>query len=111
MDKKMYETQQKLPLLREVNMMAALFNSGKGQKKLLHLITYSDEGSGNAEGDEWTGRVKHLEKIITVANKKVEETVQDKLDNIKKDLFTAISDEIDNKITKIENNITQKINR
>ena len=46
MEKKQYETQEKLPLLIELNIFFSILNSNKKEaleEKYLHLVRYKDE--------------------------------------------------------------------
>lgn len=44
-DNKLYESQQKMPLLKNINTLFSLCNSKKGKRKYIHLFTYDVEGA------------------------------------------------------------------
>ena len=67
MDKQMYETQEKLPLLIEFNLLFSFYNSKAGERKYLHLVRYESGGGGG--DDEWMGKIRYLQNIVKNSNK------------------------------------------
>jgi hypothetical protein len=67
--KKAYETEEKLSLMTELNILFTTFQSDLGQKKWIHLFRYEDEQ--DATNDEWGGKIKFLSKMIQSTNKEV----------------------------------------
>ena len=111
MERQVYETQEKLPLLIELNLLYSLFNHEKGERKYQHLIRYESGGGGAGGDDEWLGKIRYLQKIIQTCNKEVETKFQDKLSTIKRDMITQINDEIDLNRNKVETGFNKKCER
>ena len=68
MDKQMYETQEKLPILIEFNLLISFFRSNAGERKYLHLVRYESGGGGGGD-DEWMGKIRYLQNIVKNSNK------------------------------------------
>ena len=110
MDKQMYETQEKVPLLIELNLLLSFCNKNRGERKYLHLIRY--EGGVSLGGDdEWMGKIRYLSKIIQTSNKESEVTMQSKLNTVNRELMNQIGDEIEQNCIKTKNQIDKKIDK
>jgi len=95
-DRKLYESERKLPLLIELNAIFSLCRSKSGEKKYLHLFTYTEES--NVVTDEWAGRVKQMEKIINKTNLKNKVEFIEKMNSDKQDILRKVTAHVDEKI-------------
>ena len=106
----MYETQEKLPLLVELNILLSFFNSNKGQRQYLHLVRY--EGGACVGGDdEWMGKIRYISKIIETSNKDSGVTMQAKLSTVNRELLNQIGEEIEQNCIKTKTQIDKKIDK
>ena len=110
MDRQMYETQEKLPLLVELNILLSFTNSKKGQRQYYHLVRY-ESGANVGGDDEWMGKIRYLSKIIESSNKESGVTMQGKLNTVNRELLNQIGDEIEQNCVKTKAQIDKKVEK